>query len=433
MSLVPARIYLTTYGVSGAVLSAIPVFLPLMLLDRMPAAAYASLLVVAGLVHMVLVPLLGPATDRFGSARVLVLAEGLYLLNLLFACFCVWGGYSSMAIWAMFYASSGAISALMSPAQATIVQALVPEASLSRYLGIEQAVSVSGRLIGPSLAGLWMITSSPDAGLQAAVGAWLAIWLLHAVVLLTIVRSGVIATSSENGGEGALQRWFGDAREGLLARWRLHTERWLTFQTGVELFIIVPAFSLNLALVVKASSWSSAWLGWLQAACGFGLVAANLMAERFTERFGTWRSAQVSGYVCGASMLAAAAAAALQNPLALCACVLVANYSLGLRISCGRAQRRLAIPKEFLGRFAASHALVNSLAAQFGNAAAAVSFAHFGGAGWYVAGAIGFCIVVAASPLIPDWKLLLSLRLEEAKGFYARRQGELDLRGVQSS
>ncbi|KAF1049158.1 MFS transporter [Xylophilus sp.] len=418
MQLLPAKVYLATYGASGAILSALPVFLPLILLDRLAAATYASLLVMSGLVTLVLVPLLGPATDRYGSARVLIVGEGLFLGNLLFGCVLVAAARAPVAGWAVHYALSGALGALMMPARATVIQALVPEASLARYLGFESAVSVSGRLFGPTLAGAWMIAARPSDGYFAVVAVWCMLWLVHVALLRSLLKTRAGAGAAR---PAALAGWLREAGAGLALRWRLRTERWLTVQAGIELFAIVPAFSMNLALAVKALGWGNVWLGWLQAGCGLGLVGANLVAGRITDRWGSWRTAQAAGTACVAAMFATAAYVAGSQPWGACVAVCIANFAIGLRIFCGRAQRRVALPKEYLGRFAASHALVNALAAQLGNALAAVAFAALGAASWYVIGALAFGLAVAMTGLIPDWRILMSLPVAQARGFYGTR------------
>lgn len=431
MKINSAQIYLASYGVSGAILSALPVFLPLILLERLDAATYASLLVLSGLVNMALVPVLGAATDRYGSARVLIVGEGLFFANLLLACLLVWTQQAAVWRWGLYYAVSGAIGALMMPARSTLIQSLVPEGSLARYLGFESAVATSGRLFGPMLAGAWMIAAPASAGFFAAVAVWFCVWWVHLGILFSLLKTQAGAQAKTQAASAGRARpvglggWLREAGSGLALRWTLRTERWLTCQMGVELLVIVPAFSMNLALAVKSLAWGDAWLGWLQAGCGLGLVGANLVAGRIAERWGSWRTAQTAGYVCVAAMLVTALCVAGSQPLAACVAVFAANFGIGVRIYCGRAQRRLAIPREYLGRFAASHSLVNSLAAQGGNALAAVVFSALGPACWYFIGALAFGIAVALTGFIPDWRTLMSLRAEDARGFYERRRADL--------
>lgn len=368
---------------------------------------------------MVSAPLLSPATDRYGSAHVLIFGEGLYLLNLFLAAGLVMSGVGSVAAWAIFFAASGAINGLLMPAQATVVQSLIKEDDLPRYLAREQAVSLSGRLIGPSIAALMLSAYAPQQSFLWVIGLWAAVWMIHGLLLLQIVRYERSCSARRLISSKTFATWMREVRDGFVTRWRLVTERWLMAQVALELFIVVPAFSMNLALIVTTMHWEPSSLGWMQTACGAGMVLANLFAVRAARTIGEWRLAQGSGYVCAAAFLLMWIAVQASSPALAGSAAFVANLALGLRIACGRAQRRVAIPREFLGRFAATHAVVNALAAQAGNAAAAASFAGLGAAAWYAIGGAVFAVAVLATPLIPGWRTLVCMTVDEAKGFYA--------------
>jgi MFS family permease len=411
------KLYLAGHAVATVVKSIIPVLLPLCLLDMMPAQQYAALLVVGGLGQLLAVPLLSPASDRFGPARVLLLGECVFAMLLLLAVVLVAVGSKSLAAWAGYFVLSGLVQGLMIPAQSVIVQQMSPPEALERSLGWDATVNQVGRLAGPAVAALLLVTSAPQGALKILLAVWLLPWATHLMILLRVAAAEGRRPSPQT----SAQAWWRDARDGARARWRVLTERWLLFQATAELLIIVPAFGLFLALAVHQSLWGDSALGWLQASCGCGIVLATAAGPTLYRRSNRWALSQLSGYATGVSLAAMGGALATGSLWLCCAAAFIANLCLGIRIFGGRVQRRVALPMPWVARFAAIHVLANSLAAQAGNAAGGLLADRIDLVYWYVLGGLLLFPLTWLARLIPGWKELINLPAQEATGEYARR------------
>lgn len=421
--------YLLTSAVVSLIYGILPVLLPLWLLSTITADRYAMLLILEGAMQLIAVPLFSPATDRYGAPRVLLSAELCFAALLGVAVALTTFGVGLFAAWCAFFVASGLIKALMFPAQAVIVQHITPPHSLERILGWESAASSACRLTGPVIAGVALLVATPAVALLCLASGWLLIWFIQLAMLFNLARAPINRTTSPQMKTtlvGALARWKNDVREGWLIRMKLRPERWLLLQAAAELFFIVPAFGFGIAFIATQSNagWASSSLAWALASCGAGMVLANLAGERICRRYDRWLVSQIFGYGVGVGLIGIAIALRINSLLAFCLMAFVANFALGLRIYAGRAQRRVALPRELQGRFIAVHSVANTVAAQTGNALAAVVFLHGTTDLWYLIAGAAILPLTVASRWIPSWRQLLSLSVAEANGFYLRRWPE---------
>jgi hypothetical protein len=421
-----AYFYLATCAATNLIHGVLPTVLPIWLLGAIPSHQYATLLIIEGIAQLVATLLLSPASDRYGPASVLLVGECCFAGLLGAALLLVSRGISDWAAWASYFMASGVIKGLLFSAQSTVIVRMTPAETLERVLGWEMVALTFGRLAGPALAALALAAWTPAHALAWVTPAWIFAWLIQVFVLFDLAKT------TEKGQEvkiarktatalAAGMRWIDEIRAGARQRFDLLTERWLLLQAAAELLFIVPAFGFGLALAIHRSDWPASTLGWAQTCCGAGLLAAHLSGERLCKRYDRWRVSQVSGYLVGFSLPGMAAALEARQFFALCGSGFAANVALGIRIFCGRAHRRVALPRRLQARFAALHGVANALAAQAGNAWAAVVCQSVGVSGWYVLAGAALLPLTLATRWIPAWRELLALSVVEAQGFYRRR------------
>lgn len=418
---------MASHAVASLIHGVLPAILPMCLLDAMPAGRYAALLVVGGLVQVAAVPLLSPASDRFGPARVVLFGEMCFAALLAVALTLVARGSSDFLAWSLYFGASGAITGLLIPAQGVMVQHLTDTRTLERALSWESVAQTVGRLTGPVAAATALALATPVKALGWVFALWLFTWAVHVVVLLRLAKEAsseptpLLAFGSYR---DSIDRWLADIRAGARVRWRLKTERWLVIQASAELLFIVPAFGFCLALAIHHSNWPISSLGWTQASCGAGLVLANAFGEQVCRRVDRWWLSQLSGYGVGLGLMMMSFALTAQSLVLLAFAAFFANLCLGIRIFCGRAQRRVALPRAWLARFAAIHVVLNTLAAQTGIALGALADGKMELTTWYALAGLIILPLTWSTRWIPGWRALLSCSPDQAQGRYEREWPE---------
>lgn len=283
-ALARAHAYLAADALASLIHGVLPTVLPVWLLGGMHPDRYAALLIAEGISYLVAVPLLSPASDRYGPVRVVFAGELCFAALLAVALTLVSSGTTSMAGWLPYFIASGLIKGLLFPAQATVIQRITPTDALERMLGWESVAMTFGRLTGPTIAALALAAWSPAHALAWVTAAWLMVWLVQMFVLFELaitVEGGRTRNFSQMPVTflDAGKDWLSDVQSGARTRFNLLTERWLLFQAAGELLFVVPAFGFGLALAIHRSEWSNSPLGWAQACCGAGMLLANLSGD----------------------------------------------------------------------------------------------------------------------------------------------------------
>jgi MFS family permease len=369
------------------------------------------------------------ASIIFFGARVLriELARGAFFITLstaalfLVAAIVAFGVGMTLISWSVFFLVYGMLEATGLALQSSILQKLVSPEELPKVLSIEQVAINVGRTAGPLLAVVPLsFLGAPRAFIALSLILVFAL-IFQAIVFRTLkphVDHVAAMTTPIPNSVQTIRSWMTQAMAGLKLRWDISTEKFLSAQTALELFIVVPAFGVMLTFAADRVNWGTSGVGYLVSACGFGLLLGGLAATSKTIERHQWQLVLATGYGMVAALLSTAFAIGMPNIYLACASLFAANFLLSLRIYCGRAQRRLAIPRDVVASYVTAHIAINSISAKLGLAFGALLMTSMGPIQIYVFYALLLLIVVLPSPFIPRWRDLITSSPAQAKSFY---------------
>jgi hypothetical protein len=402
---------------------ALPLLLQILVLGRYSTGFLAICTFAGGVVRLVGTPLLAPLVDRHGSARLLVVTDLAALLAGLLLLLAMSLGIDGRLAWLAYFVTLGVVSALAAPAEALFLQDLVPVAKLGDIISFDSAAMTAARFVGPMICGTTLLWLRPERSFATFTACGFLLLVTHAWI---IRRTGVGARiAGQVRASTGIQAWYEDVCEGFLIRLRLRTEACLLVHAALELAVVIPTFGIMLPILVQRAGWPFAWVGWIEGTAGLGLLIGSLGATPLARRIDEWTLAQVAGLGLALAFGAAAWAVHARLPIMVAGALAVAHGCLGLRMFCGRARRRVAIPKRVLGRFVAAFASIAAISGQLGVVAAATVTPIIGVEGWFVASGITTLALTLWLRSIPSWRELLTVPIEEADEFYVRRHPKI--------
>ena len=255
------------------------------------------LLGVSGLVSQVpillLAPLGGWCADRFDRRRLLALTQGLAMLQAVVLAALTYTGH--VTVWQVIALGGllGAINAFDTPLRQSFAVDLVGHRDdLASAIALNSLVNNSGRLIGPSIAGIIVLLYSEGACFAVNAASYLAV--LGAIALIRIAPQ-------REGRRRAPAR--GGIREGIaIARRSLPIRSVLALIAAVS-FCVMPYVVLMPAYVDRVLGGGAHTMGFMLSAAGVGAVCATAYLA--------WRSSTLglAGLIAGASLTAGAALA----------------------------------------------------------------------------------------------------------------------------
>lgn len=218
---------------------------------------------------LLLSPLSGAAVDRFGRRRVLAVAYVLALFQALGLAAFAWSGALDIATLLAMALARGGIAALELPArQAFLCRTKGGEGACLPALAADSLVVNIGRLLGPSVAGVFI-------ALGGEALCFLLDGLSYAAPLLVLVlRPGAkeARLSEPRMGGRIFEGWVwirrqSDAREALLRLCLLSL-------TGLPFTVLLPAY------VHGVLAAGSEMLGWMISASSLGAITASCLIRR---------------------------------------------------------------------------------------------------------------------------------------------------------
>jgi DHA3 family macrolide efflux protein-like MFS transporter len=233
------------------------------------ATVLATATMVALIPEILLSPIAGAYVDRWNRRRVMIVADGLIALTLLWLAYLFW--VDAVQIWHVYVvmAVRAVGGSFHWPAMQASTSLMVPEKHLTRVAGLNQTLNGALNIIGPPLGALLMGVMPLHGVMLIDVGtAMLAIASLFFAHIPQPKRDDIGAEKPSI---------WADMREGLR-----YIRGWKGLMTLIGVAMIVkialtPAFSLLPLLVSEHFNGDAAQLSLLEAVAGVGIVAGGLI------------------------------------------------------------------------------------------------------------------------------------------------------------
>lgn len=404
----PVRRLLLGEGLGLLAMASMHLALAWWISSRGGAGALATYGTWTGVAALVATPLLSPAGDRWPKVTLVRLGRlALGLDALLLTALCV-AGVDDLAWLCACGLLSVAATAVLLPAEASLLPELVAASGLAGAMRLRRAAQAAGGLIGPALGGLLLA----GVGLDAAMAVNLLLCALAAVAAWRIGLPAVPSVTAPRRG------WFGEMAAGLRAKWQVELDRWWTLVGALMMLCLLPATGLLLPLRIQALGLTAAWFGACSAAMSVGLLAGVAWAApALIDRLGRVRALAVAITGCAAAI----------GGVGLCDAgpVLAALFALiGLCLSVtqlvGQTHRMLAMPEGYRSRMTAAHLMVAHASAALAPALAGALLLHTAVGTAYLLLAAGFAATGLLLLAIPGLAAFLRQDHEGARNWYGR-------------
>ncbi|WP_164962310.1 MFS transporter [Rubrivivax sp. JA1026] len=372
------------------------------------ADALARYGAVTALAALLATPLLSPAGDRWPKRRLIRLGKLVLVLDALAITLLCGAGVYDLRLICLCSLLSVAATALLWPAEASILPELVPADELPAAIRWRRGAQALGGLLGPGVGGVVLAA----AGLPAAM-------------LLNLLLFGVAALAAWNVGStvrpaGAApgRGWFDEMADGLRAKWQVRLDRWWTLVGALMMLCLLPATGLLLPLRIQGLGLSAAWFGACSGALSLGLLAGVAgLAPALIERVGRLRALAVATLACAAAI--AGVGWGERAPL-LVALFAVIGLALSVTQLVGQTHRMLAMPDDYRARMSAAHLAIAHLAAALAPALGGALLGVVAVPTVYLMLAAGFAFSGLLLMAVPGLAHFLRQDHEGARGWYGR-------------
>lgn len=221
---------------------------------------------------LVVGPFSGWLGDRFDRRRLLVVTQGLLLVQALALGLLVLGGWAwSESLLAM-AALQGVLSGLDTPIRQSFLGEMVPDkADLPNAIALNSFLMNGGRLIGPMIAGLLLVQVSEGVCFLVNAASYAAVvWAVVAMKSSSVSHQSAVAKKGT-------ERWI----DALRYAWRTPVIRSLLPLVMTVSFFASPYVTLMPAIAREVFGGGPAMLGALVGAAGLGgVVATAVLATR---------------------------------------------------------------------------------------------------------------------------------------------------------
>ena len=300
-------------------------------------------------------------------------------------------------------------NALVQPATNSIVTELVPPASLSKALGLQQGAQASGRLIGPAIAGAVL------AAVGTAPTLWLGALLLFAAAALATRLPRPQRTPAD---AKPARAWATEFRVGLRVNWAIPLERGWVLCNFIAALVMMPCVTMLVPLKVQSLGLSAAWLGWCEAALSLGLLVGSLGPAawwaRVQGRFATRvSSAALIGVAC-------AIAGWTSDRHVLVSMFALMGFASAATTLVGKTHRMLARPLAFRARMSSAAIMVTQVSQTLGPAIAGMALVHWSVRVVYLAFGLASVASALGFFLIPGFRAFMALEHDEVDNWYGK-------------
>ena len=217
----------------------------------------------------------GVVADRFDSRRVLALGATGQALTLVVGA-ALWStGHQGAGVLFGIALLFGVAAGLTLPSLSTLRRQIVRPEDLTTLSGWTQVTGRIARLLGAPV-GAFLVARS---GLAVVMLVDAATFAAVALTMWRVVRPRYRLPRAQGGAP-----WLASLRDGLGYLARTPVAR--TFVLGLSSLnvFVSPVVGIGVALSVNGSHWSSAWLGWSEAAFAAGAICGSLLGIRWRPR-----------------------------------------------------------------------------------------------------------------------------------------------------
>ncbi|MBK1690136.1 MFS transporter [Rubrivivax gelatinosus] len=372
------------------------------------AEALARYGAITAFAALLVTPLLSPAGDRWPKRRLIRLGKLVLVLDaLVITLLCAAGVYDLGLICACSLLSVAA-TALLWPAEASILPELLPAEELPAAIRLRRGAQALGGLLGPGLGGVVLA----GAGLEAAMVLNLMLFVFAALAAWNV------GSARRPAGAAPSRGWFDEMAAGLRAKWRVRLDRWWTLVGALMMMCLLPATGLLLPLRIQGLGLSAAWFGACSAAMSLGLLAGVAgLAPALIERAGRVRALALAVQACA---LAIAGIGLCRWAPGLVALFAVIGLGMSVTQLVGQTHRMLAMPEDYRARMSAAHLAIAHLAATLAPALGGALLGIAEVPAVYLLLAAGFAASGLLLMAVPGLALFLRQDHEGARGWYAR-------------
>lgn len=256
--------------------------------------------------NFILAPFTGVLTDRFNRQRIMILAQGCFLLQALTMALLVLLGF--IEVWHIFTLSIlfGVISAFEAPARQSMVVDLIdkPE-DLGNAVALNSALFNGARLVGPAVAGITIALVGEGIcfliNAVSFIAVIIALWLLKIPKKPRVLKTVNFRESFREG----LHYTF----QSVPIRTLLLTLAALSL-VGLPFMVLLPAYAKE---ILKGGSGT---LGFLMSALGAGALAGAIYLAARNSVLGLGKIISLSTIVLGLAIIAASFSHTLRLSLA---------------------------------------------------------------------------------------------------------------------
>ena len=284
-----------------------------------------------------LAPVGGVMADRYDKKRLMLSTQvAQMLLTFVFAVIIVSG---NLQVWhiIVFSLFSGVAWALNMPVRQSVIPTTVPRADMMNAMALNSAGFNITRILGPSLAGVMIVTVGAGENFLIQSAGYLVV----AFLVMQLVLPEVTSTARSSGNV------WQNMKEGAAFVWQSGTLRVQMMLALVPVLIALPYVAILPQFNAEELHGNAVTFGVLMAAPGLGAVAATmLVASMKTDvRYGLLLLGSL--LALGASMIVLAFATHLWMALVMLVCVGGAQM---VYMTASQTVVQLSIPDEYRGR-----------------------------------------------------------------------------------
>jgi MFS family permease len=368
-------------------------------------ALYAGSL---ALVSFLALPVLSPLGDRVSKQVLLTVGLMAMLLeSLLMATMAQVGVYRIEWILLLGVLQQVAM-AVITPVSFSIAAELLPPNQLSEGLGYQRSAQALGRLLGPVVGG----------AILAAADTAAALWVNASLLALACLLASRILLPARQVAAASVAQWMHDLRAGMLAKWKIPTERGWTFVSFLVMIFFGPGIGMLVPLKVQSLGLSGAWLGACEVGLSLGLLLGSLGGSAWlAARVGRFRAS--TGAILAEGLSLSLLGWTHQPWLLVVALALIGGCVATVQ-TVGHTHRMLAMPQDFRARMTSVNMMVMQVAGVLGPGLAGVGLAVWHVDHVYLAFGAGLFLVGLGYRWVPGYRRFLGLPHDEAAGFYGR-------------
>lgn len=218
-------------------------------------------------------PFAGALVDRWNRRVVMIVADSIIALVSAWLAYLFWRG--DVQFWHVYVIlAARALGGMFHvPAMMASTSLMVPQAHLPRVSGLNQAIQGALNVVSPPLGALLLAVLPMPAIMSIDVIT--AVMAIGPLLFVFVPQPQKAVPAA--GGLGAQSSLWTDMRAGARHLWSWPGMVGVCILAMMLNFLLSPAFALLPLLVAKDLGGDALQLGWINSACGVGMVAGGLV------------------------------------------------------------------------------------------------------------------------------------------------------------